>query len=165
MLVFLSKNLELAKKRRAMQWRRKKTCSSCWLNGCTAISTVCFALLLFLQSTFWKDVWNVSGDTSCCTMSINCTLLCCCMLYCTCVYVLLWHFDIFKYFNKEVHVSSSSTWDLRKTFLPWYRNWHRESCYFTGIGTDYWIFGIVTPLHCRKVYCIQNSFWFDILLK
>ena len=47
----------------------------------------------------------------------------------------------FKYFNKEVHV-----WSQVLFFLPWYRNWHRESCYLTGIGTDYWFFGIVTPL-------------------
>src|SRR4029434_3174897 len=62
------------------------------------------------------EVWNVSGDTSCCTMTIHFTLLCCDMLYCTC-FVCLMTFQIFKYFNKEVHVSSSSTWNHGKSFL------------------------------------------------
>ena len=31
----------------------------------------------------------MSGDTSCCTMTINCTLLCCAMLYCTCFVCLM----------------------------------------------------------------------------
>src|SRR4029434_4922936 len=92
------------------------------------------------------EVWNVSGDTSCCTMTIHFTLLCCILhMFCMSYDILLSNILIKKFkFQVLVHGIMENPF-----FSPlWYRNWYRESCYFTGIGTDYSIFGIVTPLVC-----------------
>ena len=79
----------------------------------------CFALLLFLHSTFWKDAWKSGMCLGTLVVALWPYISLYYVVICSIAHVLyvLWHFAI-KYFNKEVHVSSSSTWNHGKSFFP-----------------------------------------------
>ena len=78
----------------------------------------CFALLLFLHSTFWKDAWKSGMCLGTLVVALWPYISLYYVVICSIAHVLyvLWHFAI-KYFNKEVQVSSFSTWNHGKSFF------------------------------------------------